>query len=611
MRFEPLVTHSVAVLVAALVTSACGGKTSDPRAMDDPGADEAVDDDSDAGERDELEPGATDDEARDSADEVPGDERDPTSGAPSSDDPSSDDLGDLEGQPPLEDMTPRPLSLELDGNPEFSSFLRLTHAQWEASVSDLLNVDTRGLSDDFQQDPRLLFSNDERVLTVASDLYFDYEGATQALVASLDGAGLAAINEGDDAAGFITTFGRRAYRRPLTDDERARYLALYEVGASLNETDPFVSGAGLVIEAMLQSPFFLYRAELSPPGPLNGYEVATRLSYLLLGTTPSDALLDLAAEGSLDTADGVVNAAADIMQDPELEARTIEAVGTYHAESLGLARLIHVQDSRTDVAEPAASFGSDLHTAATLFFDRIYADEQGVREIFRSTTGYVNDTLAPLYGIDAAGSEFEAVDLGPERPGFLTQVPFLLLHGAGENPATARRGAFINSDVLCAGIPGAPLTPDFELPLFEPQQTNRDWVEVTTGEGTCGGACHIDYLNPLGFAFENFDGRGRLRDVDNGTPVDTRSRYPFTEGYLDFDGAPDLTSLIAEGEQAHTCYSARFVQHALGRELTEDDRSLIEDLSDHSLGGASIQELILEFVRSDTFRSTASGQGDQ
>src|SRR5690606_30277703 len=136
-----------------------------------------------------------------------------------------------------------------------------------------------------------LFSNDERILAVASDLYLDYEGAVERMVAALDAVALAQIYVGDDAAGFIASVGRRAYRRPLTEEEQARYMQLYEVGSELSEAEPFLAGAGLVIEAMLQSPFFIYRAELSPPGPLNGYEVATRLSYLLLGTTPSEALL--------------------------------------------------------------------------------------------------------------------------------------------------------------------------------------------------------------------------------------------------------------------------------------------------------------------------------
>src|SRR5690606_9275889 len=176
MRFEPLVTHSVAVLVAALVASACGGQTSDPSATDDHGEDESPGgDESGAGESDELEPGATDGEAQEAAGGVPGEEKrsseEPSSEEPSSEEPSPEEPSpeEIGGQPSLE-MDPLPRPLELDGVPEFLSVLRLTHAQWEASVCVLLYVGSRGLSGEFQQGPRLLFSDAERVLAVASGL---------------------------------------------------------------------------------------------------------------------------------------------------------------------------------------------------------------------------------------------------------------------------------------------------------------------------------------------------------------------------------------------------------------------------------------------------------
>src|SRR5690606_34367973 len=128
----------------------------------------------------------------------------------------------------------------------------------------------------------------------------DYSNAATDLAAAVatDNARLSAIYSGTDAAGFIDAFGRRAFRRPLTPDEVSSYQSLFDVGAGLSENGAteFARGAGLVMEAMLQSPHFLYRVILTAPGArLSGYEIAAKLSLLLRGTTPDDALLDLAA----------------------------------------------------------------------------------------------------------------------------------------------------------------------------------------------------------------------------------------------------------------------------------------------------------------------------
>src|SRR5690606_4550389 len=141
----------------------------------------------------------------------------------------------------------------------------------------------------------------------------------EGIVEGLTEQDLQRIYPGDDAAGFISTFGRRAYRRPLTQPEVDRYMQVYTAGTELTTAgSEFLKGAGLVIQTMLQSPYFIDRAELGGEGqPLDGYELAAKLSLAILDVTPSDALLDAAEQGQLDSPEGLANHASQLLDDPK------------------------------------------------------------------------------------------------------------------------------------------------------------------------------------------------------------------------------------------------------------------------------------------------------
>jgi hypothetical protein len=132
-------------------------------------------------------------------------------------------------------------------------------------------------------------------------------------------------------------------------------------------------------------------------------------------------------------------------------------------------------------------------------------------------------------------------------------------------------------------------------------QTNRERVTATSGPNTCGATCHAPYINPLGFAFESYDGMGRLRDTDNGKPIDTKSAYPFVEGRQEFDGPKSLMAIMAAGEQAHSCYAKHLATFALQRDLSEDDRTEIDALTAESRTGASVKTMLLSLVTNPAF----------
>jgi hypothetical protein len=164
--------------------------------------------------------------------------------------------------------------------------------------------------------------------------------------------------------------------------------------------------------------------------------------------------------------------------------------------------------------------------------------------------------------------------------------------------------------MLCASLSPPPgIIP--ALPNVEPGQTNRERVNAHTGPGTCGAGCHATIINPIGFAFENFDAMGQLRDSDNGKPVDTTGEYAFgEEGLVAFDGAAELMPLIAASPRAHACYARHLAEFALGRDIDEEDGTMIDALQRASvLDSESIEELLMTVVASPAFgqRSPVGG----
>jgi hypothetical protein len=496
--------------------------------------------------------------------------------------------------------------ISLNGAPIYTRFLRLTHDQWENTVKDILRLPANpGLASTFE--PSVMgstdFSNNEIVLTVSSSLWTSYQSASEAVAtqATASTQALTSLYAGSDKDGFITAFGRRAFRRPLTTAEVASYGAIYDQGTMLTGTGTaFAKGAALVIRAMLQSPHFLYRSELGAAGsPLTGYELASKLSFWLRNTTPNDALLDAAGAGMLDTPDGAVSIATQMLGEPA----AAEMMHRFNGELFHFARFRNID--KANVQGYTTALNAELESAAYAFFDRIYSQNLGVRDILTTTRGFVGPGLAPIYGVTApAGGMLAEQDLGPNRVGFFAQVPFLALYAINNNPDSIHRGLSINLDMLCAD----PGLPEIQLPEIPPQgagETNRELITSIT-EG-CG-ECHESIINPIGFAFEDFDGMGRYRTMDNGEAVITTGTYPFQEGTQSFANSAELMAIAANGKQAHQCYSKKIAGFALQRDIIVSDMPLLEAMGTASLANAStIKQVMLALVRNDAYRVRSAG----
>jgi hypothetical protein len=493
----------------------------------------------------------------------------------------------------------------LEGDPLYSRFLRLTNDQWENSVTDVLRLaQPLGESANFLRPVSGItdFDNNERVVIVSSTVWSDFQRAAEAAAAIVTTSDqvLQAVVATTDAKTFIESFGRRAFRRDLTADEVAKYQDLASQGAAYSGSQSaFTKGAALVIAAILQSPHFLYRTEMGDAGqPLSGFEMAAKLSLWLRDTTPTDAMLDAAKSGAFDSADAAAQQAEQMLKD----AASTTVMRKFHGQLYKLEVLEAI--TKTGVQGYSDDLIPELKQAAYSFFDRIFTEDLGLDDILTSRVAFAGPKMAPLYGISVGGNSVQRIDL-PNRPGWYAQVPFLALWGINNDPDSIHRGVRINLDTLCAdpGLPTVDLPP---VPALQPNQSNRERYKALT-EG-CGASCHGEIINPVGFAFESFDGLGRYRELDNGRPVDTTGQYPFAEGKKSFAGAPELMQHIASGSQAHECYAKKLASYALERDIVEAERPLIVALGATSRSsGASLKEIMLALIKTDSFRTHVGG----
>jgi hypothetical protein len=354
-----------------------------------------------------------------------------------------------------------------------------------------------------------------------------------------------------------------------------------------------------VIAAMLQSPNFLYRSEMNDDGaPLSSYEMAAKLSLWIRNTTPTDAMLDAAAQGTFGSPDGATTQAQAMLEEPA---------------ALASIRLMHNQLYKIDLLDTitkdnvegySEGLKAEFTSAANSFFDYVYSKNLGVKEILTTNVGFAGPLMASLYGVKVGGNAIQQVSL-PDRSGWYAQAPFLTQWAINDEPDSIHRGVRINLDTLCLEL-GPPSMVLPQVPALEPNQTNRQRYETLT-EG-CGAPCHNVYINPLGFAFEDFDGLGRRRSTDQGQPVDTTGSYPFAEGALSFGNSAELMQLVATGVQAHQCWSKKLATYALERDVVESERPLIETLGAVSQqSGGSLKQVMLALVQSDAFRTHVGG----
>jgi hypothetical protein len=502
-------------------------------------------------------------------------------------------------------------------------FPRLTNAQWHATVRDLLYLDEAPvLVSELQPDPPLgRFDNNILRLTFSAVHWRSFQRAAEEVadLATSTPSILTAISPADlpaeaNTAGraFIEHFAPRAFRRVLTPEEVDNYLGVFLEGPThypeMSETD---AGIRMTIEALLQSPHFLYRVEDSETEnlgaiSLDGYEVASRLSYAFWNTMPSDDLFAAAADGTLDSEAGVRQWAEQMFDDE----RTSGQFDSFHLQAFEMAEYTDLDKDVDLFPQWSRELGESMLTESSMFMGNEVFGGGGIRELMTSNQGFVNAELAALYGIEGDfGEDFTEVELDPvQRSGMLTRLGFLTRNATLTESDAIHRGVFVNLNLICRPLSAVPELPD-ELNLVG--DTNREQINSLTGPGTCGENCHATLINPIGFALENFDALGQYRAEQGGKPVDAADVYIFEDGReIAFDGALELSERLANSPEVHACYIQQLLEYLLGRDLEQADMDLVVAYAEESVNeGLSIREIILRVVGSRSFRYRALAGG--
>jgi len=407
--------------------------------------------------------------------------------------------------------------------------------------------------------------------------------------------------------GYVESMGRRAWRRPLEADEVTRVMSVATNAAM--ELGSGVEGARWATLALFSSPNFLYRPELGVRGAdgslrFSGYEMASRLAFLIWNSVPDTALLDDAESGALGTATGVRAAAERLLAQPAGR----ESVGAFAEEYMRLDRIATQAKDGALFPEygPAlqAAMARDMRdTWAAVAFD----DRASVFELFTTPKVVVNAELAELYGVDATGLDsntFRTVSLPADGPrsGILAKAGFLSQFANQKEGSPTLRGKFLRSALMCETIPPPPpnVNTVLEDPPADMPMTKRQRLERHRTDPNCAG-CHA-MMDPLGLPFENFDAVGRYRTLDHGLPIDPSS---------DFDGAAvadarALGAVAASSSNVAQCLLRRYYAYALGYPERDVDGSVLNTLGvSFQDSGFKLRDLVLALVTHDVFSAVA------
>jgi hypothetical protein len=501
---------------------------------------------------------------------------------------------------------------------------RLSNAEYDASVRALLGTTSSPGKDfsfppDTKQGPAnspagaaFTVNDAQRVDPV---LAVKLDTAAQALVAEARASGtLLGLSPCPDesAAGgeacaksFIQSVGTKAYRRRLSDAEAAGLLKAYQVGA---DGYTYADGIAQVTRVLLQSPGLLYTTEIGEPGAgpsfvMTSDEIATELAYLLTSGPPDDALLQVAASGSLATPEGREAEARRLLASPAGHERFVRVV----REWLGIDDVARREKSQ-NVYPEFAGLSQSMEQESRAFIEEVLFNEQGtLGELLTADWTIADAPLAAFYGATSTADGKRTSLAGSGRRGILNQAAFLSVFASNNGSHPVFRGVAVMRRIACLPIPDpGSLGIVVSFPATDPSKTTRGRFEEHALDPKCAG-CHATIDN-LGFAFENFDGMGKWRTIEqeNGKAIDAGVSLSIGS---DLDGtyasSEELIEALAHSTSVEQCLARQLFRSTAAR----SDAS-VKDAEDGFIElwkqlpedqRARLAEVVVAFVKSPTF----------
>jgi hypothetical protein len=404
---------------------------------------------------------------------------------------------------------------------------------------------------------------------------------------------------------IVSRLGPKAYRRPLTEDDREALMRFYELGA---EEGGFELGVRTALEAMLASPDFIFRFEEAPAGVRAGetyrisdVDLATRLSFFLWALPPDEELLALASRGELSRDDVLEAQVRRMLADPRAEA-----LGTrFAAQWLRLDDLDKVHPDRLMYPDFHQQLADAMRRETELFFTDLVRNDRGVFDLYEADYTFVNERLARHYGLRGiVGEEFRRVAYPDQaRRGLLGHGSILTLTSHAGRTSPVLRGKWVMEVLL--GTPPPPPPPGVpDLEETEASEggrmlTTRERMEIHRANPTCN-SCHR-FMDPIGLALDNFGVTGQWRIRENGMPLDTRGDF--------YDGTPVSTPLelqqvlMKRPVPLLRNFTQNLMAYALGRRVEYYDQPTVRRIvREAEANDYRMSSFILGVVGSDAFQ---------
>lgn len=409
--------------------------------------------------------------------------------------------------------------------------------------------------------------------------------------------------EDDPMRDLIADMGLRVLRGPLNDQEIVLYRGITTTVAAAG--GDFEEAVALVLEAMLQSPRFIYRLERQTGNGglarVDPYELASRMSYIIWGGPPDESLLQAAKEQWLldpETVEGQINR---MLNDPRARTRSLE----FASEWLHLDRLANMRPNSGKFPEWSSQLGEDMRAETLAFFEEVIWERRlPMSELLNAPFTITTPRLAQHYGLEPKGDGAVLYDLSAVkgRGGLLTQGSVLTI--GGDEASMVARGLFVLHDLLHGAVKDPPPCVDTTPVATKAGLTQRAIAQDRIANKNCGG-CHSKF-EPLAFGLEKFDGIGMFHQQDehgNLLRDDGEILFPGEAEPIPYDSSEELMNLLAQSDRVRECITWKLAQFALGRPLTALDAPILDQIQAKAEGG-TYQALIKALILSDLVQKT-------
>ncbi|MDX2019792.1 MAG: DUF1588 domain-containing protein [Deltaproteobacteria bacterium] len=498
------------------------------------------------------------------------------------------------------------------------SIRQLTPSQIEASLTKLVpNISAAELDLPRYGRGGNGFTNDsERKLLSLDDVQRLYTSLSKvADKAAQSPAALAGcLTTADETCvrGFVTTFATRAFRRPVTNEERDELVAFWK---SSKAADP-ATALALLLRRVFMAPQFLFRTELGKASSagvaeLTPHEKASALAFTISNAPPDDELIADANSGALSDPSRLASHAERLLSKPE----TATGLLNMFEELFRVDGVVNV--SKDDIFKGwSPAIAADMASEARAFLKELLWQDNGTIEgLLTAPYTVVNGRLASFYGLTGkteSDTKFTRVSVGDQpRAGILGQGALLSLLSHANQNDIVKRGRFVRELLLCEALPDPPASVKAIPPPPQGDLTLRQRIEQHSKDPSCLG-CHR-LMDPIGAAFEQFDAVGRFRDKDEGKPIDARGEIVDSKASDgSFTGLKGLGQHLAKSAQVRACLARATFRYTLGRaDVTEDACQLSELDASVERSGGNLKKLFVQMIANPSFSKRVASKGEQ